>query len=92
MRMIYKKRKAALEAKGVPPTLKHIIFYRSALVNSVPLQTLVTSHSSVPESQGQDGLEMASQPLAASDSSGTEVVTFSRGQDGALAPPLDEVI
>ncbi len=41
MRAIYKKRKAKLEAKGVPPTLKHIIFYRSALARAVSLQPLI---------------------------------------------------
>jgi hypothetical protein len=41
MRAIYKKRKAKLEAKGVRPTLKHIIFYRSALARAVSLQPLI---------------------------------------------------
>ena len=55
MRAIYKKRKAKLEAKGVRPTLKHIIFYRSALARAVSLQPLI-------DAQGVSNSESASQP------------------------------
>jgi hypothetical protein len=54
MRAIYKKRKAKLEAKGVRPTLKHIIFYRTALARAVTLQPLI-------DAQGVASLESASQ-------------------------------
>jgi hypothetical protein len=43
MRMMYKYRKGKLEAKGIPPTLKHIIFFRSALARAVSLQPLIYS-------------------------------------------------
>ena len=55
MRAIYKKRKAKLEAKGVRPTLKHIIFYRSALARAVTLQPLI-------DAQGFANSESVSQP------------------------------
>ncbi len=55
MRAMYKKRKAKLEAKGVRPTLKHIIFYRSALARAVTLQPLI-------DAQGVSNSESASQP------------------------------
>jgi hypothetical protein len=55
MRAIYKKRKAKLEAKGVQPSLKHIIFYRTALARAVSLQPLI-------DAQGIVNLESASQP------------------------------
>jgi hypothetical protein len=55
MRAIYKKRKAKLEAKGIRPTLKHIIFYRTALAGAVSLQPLI-------DVQGVANLESASQP------------------------------
>jgi hypothetical protein len=41
MRAIYKKRKAKLEAKGLLPTLKNIIFYRSVVAASVQQQPLI---------------------------------------------------
>ena len=40
---IYKKRKAKLTARGVPPTLVNIIFYRSALSRAVTLQPLINA-------------------------------------------------
>ena len=55
MRAIYMKRKAKLEARGVRPTLKHIIFYRSALARAVSLQPLI-------DAQGVSNSESASQP------------------------------
>jgi hypothetical protein len=41
MRMIYSRRKAKLEAAGIQPTLKHIIFFRTALGRAVSLQPLI---------------------------------------------------
>jgi hypothetical protein len=43
MRMIYSRRKAKLEAAGIQPTLKHLIFFRTALGREVPLQRLMAS-------------------------------------------------
>jgi hypothetical protein len=40
MRMIYIYRKGKLMAKGIPPTLKNLIFFRSALDRAVSLQPL----------------------------------------------------
>jgi hypothetical protein len=41
MRMLFNYRKRKLEAKGIQPTLKHIIFFRSALSRAVSLQPLM---------------------------------------------------
>ena len=41
MRMIYSRRKAKLEAAGIQPTLKHLIFFRTALGRAVSLQPLI---------------------------------------------------
>jgi len=41
--MLYTRRKAKLLAAGVQPTLKHIIFLRTALGGAVSLQPLITS-------------------------------------------------
>ena len=41
MRMIYSRRKAKLEAAGIQPTLKHLIFFRTALGREVPMQPLI---------------------------------------------------
>ena len=43
MRMIYSRRKAKLEAAGIQPTLKHLIFFRTALGPEVPMQRLMAS-------------------------------------------------
>jgi hypothetical protein len=43
MRMIYSRRKAKLEAAGIQPTLKHLIFFRTALGRAVSLQPLIDS-------------------------------------------------
>ncbi len=55
MRALYKKRKANLDAKGVRPSLKRIILYRSALARAVSLQPLI-------DAQGVANSESASQP------------------------------
>jgi hypothetical protein len=39
----YKYRRGKLEAKGVRPTLKHLIFFRTALARAVSLQPLIGS-------------------------------------------------
>jgi hypothetical protein len=39
----YKYRRGKLEAKGVRPTLKHLIFFRTALARAVALQPLIGS-------------------------------------------------
>jgi hypothetical protein len=39
----YKYRRGKLEAKGVRPTLKHLIFFRTALASAVSLQPLIGS-------------------------------------------------
>jgi hypothetical protein len=41
--MMYKYRRGKLAAKGVQPTLKHLIFFRTALSRAVSLQPLVQS-------------------------------------------------
>jgi hypothetical protein len=41
MRIIYKYRKGKLQAKGIRPTLRHIIFFRSALARAIALQPLI---------------------------------------------------
>ena len=54
MRMIYSRRKAKLEAAGIQPTLKHLIFFRTALGRAVSLQPLIASgdrSSSIQDSQ-----------------------------------------
>jgi hypothetical protein len=43
MMMLYTHRKGKLEAKGVRPTLKHIIFFQSAIARAVSLQPLIHS-------------------------------------------------
>jgi hypothetical protein len=56
MRMIYKYRKGKLEAKGIRPTLRHIIFFRSALARAMSLQPLIRA-------QDDAGLEPMPPPL-----------------------------
>ena len=41
--MMYKYRRGKLAAKGVQPTLKHLIFFRTALSRAVSLQPLIGS-------------------------------------------------
>jgi hypothetical protein len=40
---MYKHRRGKLEAKGIRPTLKHLIFFRTALSRAVSLQPLIHS-------------------------------------------------
>jgi hypothetical protein len=43
--MMYMHRKGKLEAKGIRPTLKHIIFFRSALARAMSLQPLIRTQN-----------------------------------------------
>jgi len=43
MRMMYLYRKRKLLAKGVQPTLMHLIFFRATLARAVSLQPLIAS-------------------------------------------------
>ena len=54
--MMYTRHKAKLLAAGVPPTLKNIIFLRTALGRAVSLQPLITQQhasSSTPASESE---------------------------------------
>jgi hypothetical protein len=39
-----KKRKAALEEKGIRPTLQHLVFFQKALASAVSLQPLISQY------------------------------------------------
>jgi hypothetical protein len=54
--MMYTHRKGKLEAKGIRPTLRHIIFFRSALARAMSLQPLIRA-------QDDAGLEPMPPPL-----------------------------
>jgi len=57
---MYTRRKAKLLAAGVQPTLKHIIFLRTALGRAVSLQPLITSQGVSSSVQGGSASESES--------------------------------
>ncbi len=76
MRMIYSRRKAKLEAAGIQPLLKHIIFFRTALGRAVSLQPLIAQ---------QDG----SSSLISSSIQASQAETSSRSSGAAAAGAVD---
>ncbi len=68
---MYKHRRGKLAAKGVQPTLKHLIFYRTALSRAVSLQPLIGSRGG-DDGESKPPPEWSRAPSAAGDAAACE--------------------
>jgi hypothetical protein len=82
--MMYKYRKGKLVAKGVQPTLKRIIFFRTALSRAVSLQPLIRQ-------AGGDDFEPKPPPPSSSSSSASGGAAASEAVQAAILHQTSQI-
>ncbi len=81
---MYKYRRGKLAAKGVQPTLKHLIFFRTALSRAVSLQPLIRS-------SGDDNVESKRAPEWSRAPSAAGVAAASESAQGATLHQTSQI-